>query len=128
MKDEARVQAHTSSAVINFAEHSTPELLAPYLPSLLESLHGLLEAPKIAQEQAVTAVAAVADCVGKHLPLAVFLMPNGSLGTYSHREVYVNLILLLRSTICSFLWIFRTGNDGNSANGPRQGGTFFQIE
>ena len=124
MKDEARVQAHTSSAVINFAEHSTPELLAPYLPSLLESLHGLLEAPKIAQEQAVTAVAAVADCVGKHLPLAVFLMPQWVIkNLFASRGICEPYFLLLRSSICSFLWIFRTGNDGNSANGPRQGGT-----
>jgi len=65
MDDKAnpRVQSHAASALINFAEHCTPELIDPYLQPLLEKLFALLQTPKtIVQEQAVTAIAALADC------------------------------------------------------------------
>eukprot|EP01116_Phalansterium_solitarium_P017028 TRINITY_DN409_c0_g1_i1.p1 TRINITY_DN409_c0_g1~~TRINITY_DN409_c0_g1_i1.p1 ORF type:complete len:1122 (-),score=363.84 TRINITY_DN409_c0_g1_i1:247-3201(-) len=58
-----RVQAHAAAAVINFCEHATKELLAPYLDTLLGKLIRLLQGGKvIVQEQAITAIAAVADC------------------------------------------------------------------
>jgi len=63
-KDNARVQAHAASAVINFCEHCSPELLEPFLDGLLSKLLVLLhQGNKIVQEQAVTAIAAIADCI-----------------------------------------------------------------
>ncbi|KAL6068524.1 Importin-5 [Balamuthia mandrillaris] len=63
-KDHPRVQSHAASAVINFCEHCTSPLLEPYLDGLLGKLVGLLQGgKKIVQEQAITAVAAIADVV-----------------------------------------------------------------
>lgn len=57
-----RVQSHAAAAVINFCDEATPDIIAPYLPSLLSKLQGLLQAQmRLTQEQAVTAIAAVAD-------------------------------------------------------------------
>ncbi len=56
------MQSHAAAAVINFCEHCDSELLAPYLNDLLGKLYALLQTGKvIVQEQAVTAIAAVAD-------------------------------------------------------------------
>lgn len=58
-----RVQSHAASAVINFCEGCTPDILAPYLDSLLRKLFSLLQIRKVlVMEQAITAIAAVADC------------------------------------------------------------------
>jgi hypothetical protein len=65
MDDKAnpRVQSHAASALINFCEHCTPQLIAPYLEPLLAKLFSLLQINKtIVQEQAITAIAAIADC------------------------------------------------------------------
>lgn len=57
-----RVQSHAAAAVINFCDAATPGVIAPYLDALLGKLQGLLHSPhRITQEQAVTAIAAVAD-------------------------------------------------------------------
>lgn len=57
-----RVQSHAAAAVINFCDEATPAVIAPYLDALLGKLQGLLHSPhRITQEQAVTAIAAVAD-------------------------------------------------------------------
>lgn len=57
-----RVQSHAAAAVINFCDEATPVIIAPYLDRLLEKLQTLLQSPhRITQEQAVTAIAAVAD-------------------------------------------------------------------
>jgi len=57
-----RVQAHAAAAVINFCEHCDRTILKPYLQGLLTKLHGLLlRDVRRVQEQAVTAVASVAD-------------------------------------------------------------------
>ena len=57
-----RVQAHAAAAVINFCEHCDRKILQPYLQGLLTKLHGLLlRDVRRVQEQAVTAVASVAD-------------------------------------------------------------------
>ena len=57
-----RVQAHAAAAVINFCEHCDRAVLQPYLQPLLEKLYGLLgRNVRRVQEQAVTAVASVAD-------------------------------------------------------------------
>lgn len=57
-----RVQSHAAAAVINFCDEATPEVIAPYLDALLGKLQSLLHSPhRITQEQAVTAIAAVAD-------------------------------------------------------------------
>lgn len=61
-----RVQSHAAAAVINFCDEATPEIIAPYLDALLGKLQGLLHSPhRINQEQAVTAIAAVADSAEK---------------------------------------------------------------
>lgn len=57
-----RVQAHAAAAVINFCEHCERKTLRPYLPGLLGKLMQLLSTgQRRVQEQAVTAVASVAD-------------------------------------------------------------------
>ena len=57
-----RVQAHAAAAVINFCEHCEKETLQPYLQGLLGKLHQMLQRNiRRVQEQAVTAVASVAD-------------------------------------------------------------------
>lgn len=57
-----RVQSHAAAAVINFCDEATPGVIGPYLDALLGKLQGLLHSPhRITQEQAVTAIAAVAD-------------------------------------------------------------------
>lgn len=57
-----RVQSHAAAAVINFCDEASPAVIAPYLDRLLEKLQTLLQSPhRITQEQAVTAIAAVAD-------------------------------------------------------------------
>lgn len=60
-----RVQSHAAAAVINFCDEATPTVIAPYLDPLLGKLQSLLHSQhRITQEQAVTAVAAVADAAG----------------------------------------------------------------
>ena len=65
MSDQsARVQSHSAAAIINFCEHATSTLMAPYLDSILQQLLVMLQNPsprKIVLEQAITAVASVAD-------------------------------------------------------------------
>lgn len=62
-RNNPRVQSHAAAAIINFCEHCTADLLQPYLDELLQKLVFLLQSgKKIVQEQAVTAIAAVADC------------------------------------------------------------------
>ena len=57
-----RVQSHAAAAVINFCDEASPEVIAPYLHPLLGKLQSLLHSPhRITREQAVTAIAAVAD-------------------------------------------------------------------
>jgi len=74
--ENPRVQAHAASAIVNFCEDCKGDLLTPYLPSLLEKLHSLLQSPKIVQEQVVTAVAALADCAGQQfLPFYDYFVP-----------------------------------------------------
>eukprot|EP01103_Thecamoeba_quadrilineata_P011595 TRINITY_DN279_c0_g1_i1.p1 TRINITY_DN279_c0_g1~~TRINITY_DN279_c0_g1_i1.p1 ORF type:complete len:1093 (+),score=229.45 TRINITY_DN279_c0_g1_i1:45-3323(+) len=59
-----RVQSHAASAIVNFCEHCETEILKPYLPALMEKLMALVSLPnQLITEQAVTAVAAIADCV-----------------------------------------------------------------
>ena len=57
-----RVQSHAAAAVINFCDEASTTVIAPYLDRLLGKLQTLLHSPhRITQEQAVTAIAAVAD-------------------------------------------------------------------
>lgn len=57
-----RVQSHAASALINFCERCQRETLAPYLEPLLAKLLVLLQRNvRHVQEQAVTAVASIAD-------------------------------------------------------------------
>eukprot|EP00698_Gefionella_okellyi_P011181 TRINITY_DN2935_c0_g1_i1.p1 TRINITY_DN2935_c0_g1~~TRINITY_DN2935_c0_g1_i1.p1 ORF type:complete len:1109 (-),score=299.02 TRINITY_DN2935_c0_g1_i1:650-3934(-) len=61
-----RVQSHAAAAVINFTEHCKKETLHPYLDTLLSKLLVLLQGSrKVVQEQAITAVASVADCANE---------------------------------------------------------------
>ncbi|MFS8008671.1 putative TOG domain, importin beta family [Helianthus anomalus] len=62
-----RVQAHAASAVLNFSENCTPELLKPYLDGIVGKLLVLLQNPKqMVQEGALTALASVADSSQEH--------------------------------------------------------------
>lgn len=57
-------QSHASSAVINFCEFAEQEHLTPYLQPILSKLLTMLQSgKKSVQEQAITAIASVADCV-----------------------------------------------------------------
>ncbi|KAL9255453.1 Importin-5-like protein [Drosera capensis] len=57
-----RVQAHAASAVLNFSENCTPEILSPYLDGIVTKLLVLLQNGKqMVQEGALTALASVAD-------------------------------------------------------------------
>lgn len=65
-RDHPRVQSHAASAVINFCEVAVPEVLTPYLDGIVSKLLALLRDGKvIVQEQAVTALASIADCIKK---------------------------------------------------------------
>lgn len=60
--DNPRVQSHAAAAVINFCDEASSAVIAPYLDQLLGKLQGLLQSQhRFTQEQAVTAIAAVAD-------------------------------------------------------------------
>lgn len=64
MDDSAnpRVQSHAAAAVINFCDEASPSIISPYLNAILAKLQALLQSPlRLTQEQAVTAIAAVAD-------------------------------------------------------------------
>ncbi|XVF30792.1 hypothetical protein REPUB_Repub16aG0089000 [Reevesia pubescens] len=57
-----RVQAHAASAVLNFSENCTPDILTPYLDGIVSKLLILLQNGKqMVQEAALTALASVAD-------------------------------------------------------------------
>ncbi|XP_028790376.1 importin-5 [Neltuma alba] len=57
-----RVQAHAASAVLNFTENCTPEILTPYLDGIVSKLLLILQNGKqMVQEGALTALASVAD-------------------------------------------------------------------
>ena len=61
--DNPRIQAHAAAAVINFADNCDKHVLLPYLDGLLSKLAGLLiGGRRRVQEQALTAIAAVAKC------------------------------------------------------------------
>eukprot|EP00010_Vexillifera_abyssalis_P008327 CAMPEP_0201544158 /NCGR_PEP_ID=MMETSP0173_2-20130828/708_1 /ASSEMBLY_ACC=CAM_ASM_000268 /TAXON_ID=218659 /ORGANISM="Vexillifera sp., Strain DIVA3 564/2" /LENGTH=1049 /DNA_ID=CAMNT_0047952189 /DNA_START=291 /DNA_END=3440 /DNA_ORIENTATION=- len=62
-KNNPRVQAHAASAVVNFSDKCDPAVLKGYLKPLLTKLLQLTKSPIIVQEQVVTAVASIADCV-----------------------------------------------------------------
>lgn len=63
-RDNPRVQSHAASAVINFCENATIEILDPYLNTLMAKLASLLQGGnKMVLEQAITAIAALADVV-----------------------------------------------------------------
>ncbi|KAJ6430753.1 hypothetical protein OIU84_018296 [Salix udensis] len=62
-----RVQAHAASAVLNFSENCTPEILTPYLDGVVGKLLVLLQNGKqMVQEGALTALASVADSSQEH--------------------------------------------------------------
>jgi hypothetical protein len=62
-----RVQAHAASAVLNFTENCTPQILAPYLDGVVGKLLILLQNGKqMVQEGALTALASVADSSQEH--------------------------------------------------------------
>lgn len=62
-----RVQAHAASAVLNFSENCTPDILTPYLDGIVTKLLVLLQNGKqMVQEGALTALASVADSSQEH--------------------------------------------------------------
>mmetsp|Transcript_5977 Transcript_5977/g.11754 ORF Transcript_5977/g.11754 Transcript_5977/m.11754 type:complete len:1102 (-) Transcript_5977:756-4061(-) len=72
-----RVQSHAAAAIINFCDDTTPEIIGLYLDQLLAKLLGLIQSQRrITQEQAVTAVAAVADAASeKFIPFYDSFIP-----------------------------------------------------
>ena len=61
------LQAHAAAALINFCDMCAPEVIEPYLEALLSKLFARLrEGVRAVQEQAITAVASLADC-SEHL-------------------------------------------------------------
>ncbi|KAF9688592.1 hypothetical protein SADUNF_Sadunf01G0004300 [Salix dunnii] len=59
--------AHAASAVLNFSENCTPEILTPYLDGVVSKLLVLLQNGKqMVQEGALTALASVADSSQEH--------------------------------------------------------------
>lgn len=69
-----RLQSHAASAIINFCEDATADVLVPYLNPLLSQLGNTIQQNrKIVIEQSITAVAAIADSV-KHRFLEVDLL------------------------------------------------------
>nr|GMD21565.1 importin-5-like [Ipomoea batatas] len=59
--------AHAASAVLNFSENCTPEILTPYLDGIVSKLLVLLQNGKqMVQEGALTALASVADSSQEH--------------------------------------------------------------
>ncbi|KAF2286233.1 hypothetical protein GH714_012141 [Hevea brasiliensis] len=63
----AAFEAHAASAVLNFSENCTPEILAPYLDGIVSKLLVLLQNGKqMVQEGALTALASVADSSQEH--------------------------------------------------------------
>lgn len=75
---QPRVQSHAAAAIINFCEEADSELIQLYMEPLLTRLNNLLHSPqKLIQEQAVTAVASVADTAGvKFQPYYDSFMPK----------------------------------------------------
>jgi len=62
-----KVQAHTAAAIINFCEKFEADTIVNYLDGLLSKLLGLMRSGnKMVEEQALTAVASIAGCAGKH--------------------------------------------------------------
>ncbi|XP_052173065.1 uncharacterized protein LOC127788616 [Diospyros lotus] len=64
-----RVQAHAASAVLNFSENCTPDILTPYLDGIVSKLLVLLQlqnGKQMVQEGALTALASVADSSQEH--------------------------------------------------------------
>lgn len=73
-----RVQSHAAAAVINFCDEASPAVISPYLDALLGKLQSLLQSHhRFTQEQAVTAIAAVADSAeGAFLKYYDWFMPR----------------------------------------------------
>jgi len=62
-----KVQSHTAAAIVNFCEKFDANLIKPYLDGLLSKLMVLMQSGRrIVQEQAITAIASIAGCAGKH--------------------------------------------------------------
>ncbi|KAG2300104.1 hypothetical protein Bca52824_036576 [Brassica carinata] len=65
-----RVQAHAASAVLNFSENCTPEILTPYLDGIVSKLRATasksINGKQMVQEGALTALASVADSSQEH--------------------------------------------------------------
>ncbi|KAK4532167.1 hypothetical protein CCYA_CCYA11G3024 [Cyanidiococcus yangmingshanensis] len=60
-----RVRSHAAAALINFCDEASSSALTPYLDAVVSKLIALLNSnSRLALEQAMTAVAAVAGCVG----------------------------------------------------------------
>eukprot|EP01080_Neovahlkampfia_damariscottae_P002593 gene2593-3554_t len=58
-----KVQSHAATAVVNFVEESDKTDIQPYLDALLSKLLDLLKSStRFVQEQALSSIAAVADC------------------------------------------------------------------
>jgi importin-5 len=62
-----RVQSHAAAAVIIFCDEASPAIIGPYLNPLRGKLQAILQSRmRLTQEQAVIAIAAVADSADSH--------------------------------------------------------------
>ncbi|KAK9059359.1 hypothetical protein SSX86_021979 [Deinandra increscens subsp. villosa] len=94
-----RVQAHAASAVLNFSENCTPELLNPYLDGIVGKLLVLLQnAKQMVQEWALTALASVADS-SQDLSLDLLF----KMSTIKKDSVVKNL---LKNLCCCYGWSY----------------------
>lgn len=68
-----RVQSYAAAAIINFCDECKPHILYPYLDPLLTNLISLVSCnQEIVVEQAIIAVAAIADCAGEKFQKVCF--------------------------------------------------------
>jgi len=73
-----RVQAHSAAALVNFAEEVQKQHLAGHLDNIFQHLLILLNNPKkYVQEQAITAIATVADSAEEEfIKVIIYILYN----------------------------------------------------
>ncbi|KAL4452685.1 hypothetical protein ABPG75_008347 [Micractinium tetrahymenae] len=118
-----RVQAHACAAVVNFAEGTDQDVMAPYLDALISKLLALLQrGRRNVQEGALTAIAAVADTAEeyfiKYYDSCMPLMTN----ILTHASGKEQQLLRAKALECVSLVGLAVGKErfGNDAKGVMQ--------
>jgi hypothetical protein len=96
-----RVQSHGAAAMINFCDGVPDTVIAPYLDIMLSKLAYLLQhGRRQVQEQALTAVAAIADSVGTAFVRVCFCLRLVVAATHSwHAQYYDNFMPFLKGVL-----------------------------